>query len=105
MGIERAFLGTGLPNRLWFRHEIYAPGLNTGYAPVPLPRLGQAVLDRDPAATVGGRADPRSTRSRRRGGHQQPQSPTNAARRPVRWRAGGDREAPSSAGAGVSVGR
>lgn len=50
MGVERAFLGTGLPGRSWFRHEVYAPGLNTGYAPVPLPRLGQAVLDRDPTA-------------------------------------------------------
>ncbi len=54
MGVERAFLGAGLPNRAWFRHEIYAPGLNTGYAPVPLPRLGQAVLDRDPAAYKAG---------------------------------------------------
>jgi N-acetylated-alpha-linked acidic dipeptidase len=48
--VERQFLGEGLPARTWFRNEIYAPGLNTGYAPVPLPRLGQAVLDRDPAA-------------------------------------------------------
>ncbi len=54
MGIERALLGTGLPNRPWFRHEIYAPGLNTGYAPVSLPRLGQAVLDRDPTAYRSG---------------------------------------------------
>ena len=51
---ERAFLGAGLPNRTWFRHEIYAPGLNTGYAPVPIPRLGQAVLDRDPVAYKAG---------------------------------------------------
>ena len=36
-----------LTGRTWFRHELYAPGLNTGYAPVPLPRLGQAVLDGD----------------------------------------------------------
>ncbi|MBI1797544.1 MAG: M28 family peptidase [Candidatus Eisenbacteria bacterium] len=48
--VERAFLGAGLPSRTWFRHEIYAPGINTGYAGVPLPRLGQAVLDKDPAA-------------------------------------------------------
>ena len=54
MGVERAFLGPGLPGRAWFRHEIYAPGLNTGYAPVPLPRLGQAVLDKDPAAYQAG---------------------------------------------------
>jgi len=50
IGAERAFLGPGLPGRAWFRHEIYAPGLNTGYAPVSLPRLGQAVLDKDRAA-------------------------------------------------------
>jgi N-acetylated-alpha-linked acidic dipeptidase len=54
IGLERAFLGAGLPGRAWFRHEIYAPGLNTGYAPVPLPRLGQAVLDKDPAAYAAG---------------------------------------------------
>lgn len=47
MRAERALLGSGLPGRTWFRHELYAPGLNTGYAPVPLPRLGQAVLDGD----------------------------------------------------------
>jgi N-acetylated-alpha-linked acidic dipeptidase len=46
MSVERAMIGTGLPGRPWFANEIYAPGLNTGYAAVPLPRLGQAVLDR-----------------------------------------------------------
>jgi N-acetylated-alpha-linked acidic dipeptidase len=51
---ERALLGTGLPGRAWFRNELYAPGLNTGYAPVPFPRLGQAVLDKDPAALRAG---------------------------------------------------
>ncbi|HEY2954016.1 MAG TPA: M28 family metallopeptidase [Candidatus Eisenbacteria bacterium] len=50
IGVERAFLGAGLPGRPWFRHEIYAPGLNTGYAGTPLPRLAQAVLDKDPKA-------------------------------------------------------
>ena len=54
IGVERTLLGSGLPGRGWFRHELYAPGLNTGYAPVPLPRLGQAVLDRDRAAYAGG---------------------------------------------------
>jgi len=47
---ERGFVGTGLPGRPWFRHELYAPGLNTGYAAVSLPRLGQALLDRNPKA-------------------------------------------------------
>jgi N-acetylated-alpha-linked acidic dipeptidase len=54
ISVERQFLGAGLPNRTWFRNEIYAPGLNTGYAPVPLPRLGQAVLDKDRAAYPAG---------------------------------------------------
>ena len=54
MATERALLGPGLPGREWFRHELYAPGLNTGYAPVPLPRLGQAVLDNDPHAWAQG---------------------------------------------------
>ena len=47
LNAERLLLGVGLPGREWFRHELYAPGLNTGYGPVPLPRLGQAVLDAD----------------------------------------------------------
>ena len=52
--VERQFLGAGLPQRAWFRHELYAPGLNTGYAPVTLPRLGQALLDKDRAAFAAG---------------------------------------------------
>ena len=51
---ERALLGPGLPGRTWFRHELYAPGLNTGYAAVSLPRLGQAVLDAEPRAWAQG---------------------------------------------------
>jgi len=54
MSTERALLGPGLPGREWFRHELYAPGLNTGYAAVPLPRMGQAVLEGD--AKAWGRA-------------------------------------------------
>lgn len=51
---ERGLLGPGLPGRTWFRNELYAPGLNTGYAPVPLPRLGQSLLDSDPRAYAAG---------------------------------------------------
>jgi N-acetylated-alpha-linked acidic dipeptidase len=54
MRAERAFLGPGLPGRTWFRHELYAPGLNTGYAAVPLPRLGQAVLEADAKGWASG---------------------------------------------------
>jgi N-acetylated-alpha-linked acidic dipeptidase len=61
---ERAFLGEGLPGRVWFRNEIYAPGLNTGYAPVPLPRLGQAVLDKKPADFSAGVAPIRDALAR-----------------------------------------
>jgi N-acetylated-alpha-linked acidic dipeptidase len=51
---ERLLLGSGLPGRPWFRHELYAPGLNTGYSPVALPRLGQAVLDGDAKGWASG---------------------------------------------------
>ena len=51
---ERALLGPGLPGRPWFRHELDAPGLNTGYAAMPVPRLGQAVQDADPRAWADG---------------------------------------------------
>lgn len=54
MRAERALLGPGLPGRTWFRHELYAPGLNTGYAAVPLPRLGQALLDKSPRDWAAG---------------------------------------------------
>src|SRR5262249_54051926 len=51
---ERAFLGDGLQGRTWFRHELYAPGLNTGYAPVPLPGIGQAIMDKSQPALAHG---------------------------------------------------
>ncbi len=56
MRAERGLLGPGLPGRTWFRHELYAPGLNTGYAAVPLPRLGQALLDASPKDWAAGMA-------------------------------------------------
>ncbi|HLL16033.1 MAG TPA: M28 family metallopeptidase [Pyrinomonadaceae bacterium] len=37
----------GLRNRPWYRHQIYAPGLYTGYAAQPLPDLRQAIEDRN----------------------------------------------------------
>jgi N-acetylated-alpha-linked acidic dipeptidase len=40
--VERAFLlEKGLPERSWFKHSIYAPGLTTGYASWPLPAIRQ----------------------------------------------------------------
>jgi N-acetylated-alpha-linked acidic dipeptidase len=44
--VERAFLlDKGLPDRPWFKHAIYAPGLTTGYAAWPLPAIRQALDD------------------------------------------------------------
>jgi N-acetylated-alpha-linked acidic dipeptidase len=41
---ERGFLiAEGLPNRSWFRHAIYAPGVYTGYAAVVIPGVNEAI--------------------------------------------------------------
>jgi N-acetylated-alpha-linked acidic dipeptidase len=40
---ERGFLTSGLPNRPWYRHAIYAPGEYTGYAAVVLPGVNEAI--------------------------------------------------------------
>jgi N-acetylated-alpha-linked acidic dipeptidase len=46
LSAERALLvPEGLPHRPWFRHAIYAPGEYTGYAPVVIPGVNEA-LDR-----------------------------------------------------------
>jgi N-acetylated-alpha-linked acidic dipeptidase len=48
--VERAFLlDKGLPERPWFKHAIYAPGLTTGYAAWPLPAIRQALDDKNKA--------------------------------------------------------
>jgi N-acetylated-alpha-linked acidic dipeptidase len=41
----------GIPGRPWFRHQIYAPGINTGYAAQFLPGIRDA-LEAGDAATV-----------------------------------------------------
>ena len=41
----------GLPGRPWFRHQIYAPGINTGYAAQYLPGIRDA-LEQGDVATV-----------------------------------------------------
>jgi len=41
---------TGLPLRPWFKHLIYAPGLNTGYAAVVFPGVLDALENDDDAA-------------------------------------------------------
>lgn len=35
----------GLPNREFFRHVLFAPGLDTGYAPVTFPGITEAVVE------------------------------------------------------------
>jgi N-acetylated-alpha-linked acidic dipeptidase len=41
---ERALLlPEGLPNRPWYRHSIYAPGVYTGYAAVVIPGINEAI--------------------------------------------------------------
>jgi N-acetylated-alpha-linked acidic dipeptidase len=41
---ERALLiPGGLPNRPWYRHAIYAPGVYTGYAAVVIPGINEAI--------------------------------------------------------------
>lgn len=44
MAAERALTDErGLRGRIWYKHQIYAPGYYTGYAAQPLPDLRQAV--------------------------------------------------------------
>ncbi len=46
--LEQDFLAPdGLPDRPWFRHLLFAPGLTTGYAAWPFPELRQAVEESD----------------------------------------------------------
>lgn len=41
--VERALSSEeGLPGRTWYRHQLYAPGLFTGYAPKTLPGVREA---------------------------------------------------------------
>ncbi len=50
MMVERAFTDeVGLRGRSWYRHQIYAPGVYTGYASQPLPDFRQALDDRNVA--------------------------------------------------------
>ena len=41
---ERAFLlPEGLPDRPWFKHAVFAPGVYTGYAAVAIPGVNEAI--------------------------------------------------------------
>ncbi len=42
--VETALLSpSGLPNRPWYKHTIYAPGEYTGYAAVVIPGVNEAI--------------------------------------------------------------
>src|SRR2546421_3970061 len=55
IGAERAFIDErGLRGRPWDKHEIYAPGVFTGYASQPLTDFRQAIDDRNLTAEKEG---------------------------------------------------
>ena len=48
IAVERALtLREGLPNRDWFRHQIYAPGFYTGYGVKTLPAVRESIEQKD----------------------------------------------------------
>ena len=48
IGVERALTDArGLRGRTWYTHQVYAPGIYTGYAAQPLPDFRQALDDRN----------------------------------------------------------
>jgi N-acetylated-alpha-linked acidic dipeptidase len=52
MGVERDFIDQrGLNGRSWYKHQIFAPGIYTGYAAQPLTDFRQAIDDRNSANT------------------------------------------------------
>ena len=52
IAVERSFIDQrGLRGRNWYKHQIYAPGIYTGYAAQPLTDFRQALDDRNAANT------------------------------------------------------
>ena len=46
--VEQSFTSPdGLPDRPWFRHQIYAPGAYTGYGAKPLAAIREAMDKKD----------------------------------------------------------
>ena len=46
--VERALTaGDGLPNRAWFKHQIYAPGFYTGYGVKTLPAVRESIEQKE----------------------------------------------------------
>lgn len=53
MLVEREFIDDrGLKGRTWYKHQIYAPGIYTGYAAQPLTDFRQALDERNSGATA-----------------------------------------------------
>jgi N-acetylated-alpha-linked acidic dipeptidase len=54
---ERRFiLDQGLPNRPWFKHQLYAPGFYTGYGVKTIPAVREAIEQKqwtDAEAAIG----------------------------------------------------
>ncbi len=52
IAVERDFIDQrGLKGRAWYKHQIYAPGIYTGYAAQPLTDFRQALDDRNAGGT------------------------------------------------------
>jgi N-acetylated-alpha-linked acidic dipeptidase len=48
IAVERALtLNEGLPNRPWFKHQVYAPGFYTGYGVKTLPAVRESIEQKD----------------------------------------------------------
>lgn len=47
LGLERYFLGPGLPGRPYYKHVLQAPGVYLGYNADPFPGVNQAIRDQD----------------------------------------------------------
>ena len=53
MLVEREFIDDrGLKGRAWYKHQIYAPGIYSGYAAQPLTDFRQALDERNAGATA-----------------------------------------------------
>jgi N-acetylated-alpha-linked acidic dipeptidase len=48
IAVERALtLNEGLPNRPWFKHQVYAPGFYTGYGVKTLPAIRESIEQKE----------------------------------------------------------
>jgi N-acetylated-alpha-linked acidic dipeptidase len=48
VAVERALtLNEGLPNRPWFKHQLYAPGFYTGYGVKTLPAVRESIEQKE----------------------------------------------------------